>query len=150
MHSYKHVYFLHGQNLTTTTSSPSMSTPHGPIFLLRVCPFRWSQREFKGMFHDLKAPHIEHILTSIAFITSSNVFNCPCALWSCNWFSINFFSYSYFFRCRKYILLISYWLIQHSVSTFAKHNQLHDFYTLLGPSLKGFDTHTLAQLEVHL
>jgi hypothetical protein len=46
--------------------------------------------------------------------------------------------------------LISYWLIQHSVSTFAKHNQLHDFYTLLGPSLKGFDTHTLAQLEVHL
>ncbi len=63
-------------------------------------------------------------------------FSCPCALWSCNWFLINFFSYSYCFRCRRYILLNSCWLIQHSVSTSTKHNKLHDFCTLLGPNFK--------------
>jgi hypothetical protein len=56
----------------TTTFSPSMSTPPSPIFLLCVYPFRWSQKEFKGMFHDVEAPCMKHFLASITSIASCN------------------------------------------------------------------------------
>jgi len=56
----------------TTTSSPSMSTPPSPIFLLCVYPFRWSQKKFKGMFHDIEALRMKHFLVSITSITSCN------------------------------------------------------------------------------
>jgi hypothetical protein len=49
-----------------------MNTPLGPIFLLCVCPFKWSQQDLKGMFHDLEAPCIEHFPTSITSIASTN------------------------------------------------------------------------------
>jgi hypothetical protein len=49
-----------------------MNTPPSPIILMRVHPFKWSQRDLKGMFHDLEAPCTKHFPTLIAFIASSN------------------------------------------------------------------------------
>jgi hypothetical protein len=56
-----------------TSSSSSVSTPHGPIFLDLVFPFRWSTMEIIGMFHDLVALFRESVPLSTTSIVASNV-----------------------------------------------------------------------------
>ncbi len=60
-------------HVITVTSSFSISTPPSPIFLDLVFPFRWSTREFIGMFHDLLAFLMECVLLSITSIASSSI-----------------------------------------------------------------------------
>ncbi len=60
-------------HLIIVTSSSSISTPLGPIFLNMVFPFRWSTMELIGMFHDLLTFLRECVPLSTISIATSNV-----------------------------------------------------------------------------
>jgi hypothetical protein len=57
----------------TTTSFSFVSIPFQPICLDLVQPFKWPQREFKGIFHDLLALHKKQVPLSTTSTTSFNV-----------------------------------------------------------------------------
>jgi len=57
---------------TIVSSSSSINTLGGPIFLLVVFPYKWSNNEVMGMPHNLLTPHKEVMLLSIASTVASN------------------------------------------------------------------------------
>jgi hypothetical protein len=59
-------------HVTIVTSSSSVKTLTGPILLLLVFPFKWSERELNGMFQDL-----------LAFLNECVPFNCPHGCFQC-------------------------------------------------------------------
>jgi hypothetical protein len=66
-----HSYILK-THATIASSSSSINTLGGPIFMLLIFPYRWSKSEVTGMPHNLLALHKEVMLLSIASMAASN------------------------------------------------------------------------------
>ncbi len=57
---------------TITSSSSSISTPYGPIFLLSVFPYRWSKSEALGVPQNLLTPLKKIMPLSTTSMATSN------------------------------------------------------------------------------
>jgi len=125
-------FYIANVHLIILAYSFYVSTPFGLMFLDLVFPFKWSEIEFKIMFHILLALFKECVIFSITSIAISNVYFYPHTFLTYCKGLIQLKCWFFVFSCklRRHIFLVCCLHVQHVDLLPLRHNQVCDCFVL--------------------